>query len=101
MPDFEDYNMTGRTYRYMKQTPLFHFGYGLSYTTFEYGQMALDKSKIKAGESLNFSVPITNTGKVNGEEVVQVYLRSTMIRKGQTKHCAILNVKYILKKTIM
>lgn len=85
LPDFEDYNMTGRTYRYMKQTPLFHFGYGLSYTTFEYGQMALDKSKIKAGESLNFSVPITNTGKVNGEEVVQVYLRKHHDSEGPNK----------------
>lgn len=74
-PDFEDYNMTGRTYRYMTQEPLFPFGYGLSYTTFEYGQMALATDKIKAGETLKLSVPVTNTGKRDGEEVVQVYLR--------------------------
>jgi len=75
LPDFEDYSMAGRTYRYMTQAPLFPFGYGLSYTTFEYGQMALDKDRIKAGQVLKFTVPITNTGKRNGEEVVQVYLR--------------------------
>ena len=75
LPDFEDYNLTGRTYRYMTQEPLFPFGYGLSYTTFEYGQMALAADKIKAGETLKLYVPVTNTGKRDGEEVVQVYLR--------------------------
>ncbi len=75
LPDFEDYNMDGRTYRYMIQEPLFPFGYGLSYTTFEYGQMKLEKDKIKVGQSLKFTVPVTNTGNRNGEEVVQVYLR--------------------------
>lgn len=75
LPDFEDYNMTGRTYRYMSQEPLFPFGFGLSYTTFEYGQMVLSKDKISTGQTLKLTVPVTNTGKRNGEEVVQVYLR--------------------------
>ena len=75
LPDFEDYNMTGRTYRYMSETPLFPFGYGLSYTTFRYGQLALAANKIAAGKSLKFSVPVTNTGSRDGEEVVQVYLK--------------------------
>lgn len=75
LPDFEDYNMTGRTYRYMNETPLFPFGYGLSYTTFSYGQLSVEKDKIAAGESLKLTVPVTNTGNRDGEEVVQVYLR--------------------------
>lgn len=75
LPDFEDYDMSGRTYRFMTQEPLFPFGYGLSYTTFEYGEMTLDKNKINAGEVLKLTVTITNTGKRDGEEVVQVYLR--------------------------
>lgn len=85
LPDFEDYNMTGRTYRYMTQDPLFPFGYGLSYTTFEYGQMALDKDKITAGQTLKLTVPVTNTGKRDGEEVVQVYLKRHDDAEGPNK----------------
>lgn len=75
LPDFEDYSMAGRTYRYMTQTPLFPFGYGLSYTIFEYGQMVLDKVKMGIGQTLKLTVPVTNKGGCNGEEVVQVYLK--------------------------
>lgn len=75
LPDFEDYSMAGRTYRYMTQTPLFPFGYGLSYTIFEYGQMVLDKVKMGTGQTLKLTIPVTNKGGRNGEEVVQVYLK--------------------------
>lgn len=75
LPDFEDYNMTGRTYRYMTQQPLFPFGYGLSYTTFEYGNLSLAKEQIKLGEPLKLTVNVTNNGQRDGEEVVQVYLK--------------------------
>ncbi len=75
LPDFEDYDMAGRTYRYMTEVPLFPFGYGLSYTTFNYGTVSLDKTVLSAGQTLNLSVPVTNTGKYDGDEVVQVYLR--------------------------
>lgn len=75
LPDFEDYNMAGRTYRYLEQEPLFPFGYGLSYTTFDYGQMTLDKDRLEAGQALKLAVSVTNAGKRDGEEVVQVYLR--------------------------
>ena len=66
LPDFQDYSMKGRTYRYFEGTPLFPFGHGLSYTTFAYG-----KAEAKDGCLL---VPVTNTGSMDGDEVVQLYL---------------------------
>lgn len=85
LPDFEDYNMTGRTYRYMQDAPLFPFGHGLSYTTFDYGKAALDKGELAAGQSLKLTVPVTNAGKRDGEEVVQVYLRKQGDAEGPVK----------------
>jgi len=73
LPDFSDYSMKGRTYRYFKGKPLYGFGYGLSYSTFRYDQLVLPL-QIKKGVPLNLSVAVTNTGKVTGEEVVQVYI---------------------------
>ena len=66
LPDFQDYSMKGRTYRYFEGTPLFPFGHGLSYTIFAYG-----KAEVKDGCLL---VPVTNTGSMDGDEVVQLYL---------------------------
>ena len=71
LPDFEDYNMTGRTYRYMTQQPLFPFGYGLSYTTFEYGNLSLAKEQIKVGEPLKLTVNVTNNGQRDGAGLPQ------------------------------
>ena len=85
LPDFEDYNMTGRTYRYMQDTPLFSFGYGLSYTTFSYGKVVLDQSEVTAGQTLKLTVPVTNAGKRDGEEVVQVYLKRQGDAEGPVK----------------
>lgn len=67
IPDYEDYAMKGRTYRYFEGEPLFPFGYGLSYTTFEYGQPVVKGRKL--------TVSVTNTGSCYGEEVVQLYTR--------------------------
>lgn len=67
LPDFLDYRMTGRTYRYFKGTPLFPFGYGLSYTDFTIGQPRYANNQVQ--------VSVSNTGKRDGDEVVQVYIR--------------------------
>ena len=72
-----DYNMTtppGRTYRYYTGKPLFSFGYGLSYTKFEYSKLALSATSIKPCDSLNVTVSVQNTGQVSGDEVIQVYV---------------------------
>jgi len=76
LPDFLDYNMEGRTYRYFRDEPLYPFGFGLSYTTFAYGQGKLSKASVKAGKGVTVTVPVTNTGSVAGDEVVQVYVKS-------------------------
>jgi beta-glucosidase len=75
LPNFADYSMAGRTYRYFTGKPLWPFGYGLSYTTFEYGELALPAAPIDAGHALRAAVKVTNTGKVAGDEIVQLYLR--------------------------
>ncbi len=74
LPPFEDYSMADRTYRYTTQEPLFPFGFGLSYATFNYSNLAVSKPVIQSGESLTASVTVGNAGKVNADEVVQVYL---------------------------
>ena len=76
LPDFENYDMEGRTYRYFRGEPLYAFGYGLSYTTFEYGDAKLSRQSIKAGKGVKITIPVTNTGKYDGDEVVQVYVKS-------------------------
>ena len=63
----------GKTYMYMKQKPLFPFGFGLSYTTFKYSNLKIEQSSFSAGQTVNVSVDITNTGSYDGEEVVQLY----------------------------
>jgi beta-glucosidase len=74
LPPFENYAMKGRTYRYFDGKPLFPFGYGLSYTTFSYSKLNLPKATIKAGEPFTAEVTVTNTGKLEGDEVAQLYL---------------------------
>ena len=74
LPDFEDYNMTGRTYRYFQGEPLYPFGYGLSYTTFTYGNIQLP-ALAKLGETIKVVVPVTNNGQIGGDEIVQLYIK--------------------------
>ena len=82
LPDFEDYSMKGRTYRYMAEAPLFPFGHGLSYTTFRYGDASLSTQEVKEGEQAILTIPVSNTGERDGEEVVQVYLRRPGDKEG-------------------
>ena len=85
LPDFEDYNMAGRTYRFMKERPLFPFGYGLSYTTFTYGAATFNKQTVGSEDNLSVVVPVSNTGSRDGEEVVQVYLSKVGDEAGPVK----------------
>jgi beta-glucosidase len=75
LPEFTDYSMKGRTYRYFKGVPAYPFGYGLSYTTFEYawGQQPLEKYALK--DSIQFSVTVKNTGNFTSDEVIQAYIQ--------------------------
>jgi beta-glucosidase len=73
IPAFENYDMVGKTYRFFKQEPLYPFGYGLSYTTFSYSNLVLPE-KVTAGEKIPVKITVTNTGKMEGDEVVQLYL---------------------------
>jgi len=74
LPPFTDYSMKGRTYRYYTGKPLFPFGYGLSYTTFEYSHVRLSTSNLKAGEPLTVEAEVKNTGHVAGDAVTEVYV---------------------------
>ena len=85
LPDYEDYDMHGRTYRYFNDTPLYPFGYGLSYTSFAIGKAKLSKKAVKAGESVNITIPVSNTGSKSGTEVLQVYVRNTGDPDGPSK----------------
>ncbi|HEY1924640.1 MAG TPA: glycoside hydrolase family 3 C-terminal domain-containing protein [Candidatus Acidoferrum sp.] len=74
LPPFEDYSMKNRTYRYFGGTPLYPFGYGLSYTTFGFTELNLSTSTLATGQPLTVDVDMTNKGKVGGDEVVELYL---------------------------
>lgn len=77
LPDYEDYNMKGHTYRYFQGEPLFPFGYGLSYTTFRLGKPSYQDGKIR--------LSVSNRGKKDGTEIVQVYLRRVDDTEGPIK----------------
>ena len=85
LKDFEDYSMEGRTYRYMTEQPLYPFGYGLSYTSFRIGTASVNKNSIDATETVKLTIPITNTGKVDGIEIMQVYIRKVNDIEGPLK----------------
>ncbi|MEI6219665.1 MAG: glycoside hydrolase family 3 C-terminal domain-containing protein, partial [bacterium] len=74
VPPFNDYNMKGRTYRFMTEEPLYPFGYGLSYTKFAYSNLLLDKTSMSKRSSVRVSVEVENTGQCDGDEVVQLYV---------------------------
>ena len=75
LPNFEDYGMANRTYRYFSGKTLYPFGYGLSYTKFSYSNLSVPEQGIAAGQPVAVDVAVTNTGKLPGDEVVQLYLK--------------------------
>ena len=74
LPDFEDYSMKNRTYRYFTGQPLYPFGYGLSYSNFEYSGIKLSSPELQAGNPLDVDIDVKNTGKRDGDEVVELYI---------------------------
>ncbi len=74
LPPYVDYSMKGRTYRYMTEKPQYPFGFGLSYTTFRFDSISLSSSSLSAGGSVKAIVTVTNTGKRDADEVVQIYV---------------------------
>lgn len=75
LPDFEDYSMANRTYRYMQNEALYPFGYGLSYTRFQYSQLELSNTILPAGSDLECRVKVKNIGQCDAAETVQLYLK--------------------------
>ena len=76
LPAFNDYEVfNGRTYMYFSKKPLYAFGYGLSYTAFSYSNIRVDKSSMLKGDTITVSIDIKNSGKYDGDEVVQLYLQ--------------------------
>lgn len=89
LPDFCDYSMTDRTYRYMQREALYPFGYGLSYTTFEYSELSLSSEEIHSSEDIECRLTVKNTGRFAAEETVQLYVKdveaSVVVPKWQLK----------------
>jgi beta-glucosidase len=74
LPVFEDYSMKNRTYRYFEGQPLYAFGYGLSYSKFEYSNLKLSTTNLKAGDSLSLDADVRNVSQREGDEVVELYV---------------------------
>ena len=81
LPEFEDYSMVNRTYRFFKGKPLYPFGYGLSYAKFNYSGIALSSSKAAATDSVTVKVTVKNVSSVAGDEVVQVYAAAKNVKQ--------------------
>jgi beta-glucosidase len=86
LPDFADYSMKNRTYRYFEGTPLYAFGHGLSYTKFDYSGLKLDRNAVGADGAVTATVTVKNTGKRAGAEVVQLYLRPLDAKRTRALH---------------
>ena len=94
LPEFTDYSMKGRTYRYMKSEPLYPFGFGLSYTTFTYSDVKVDKNTLDA-EGVTVTATVTNTGKMDGAETLQVYVK---VNQENTPNAQLKGIKKIALK---
>ncbi|CUH94386.1 hypothetical protein P22_0452 [Propionispora sp. 2/2-37] len=80
LPDFRNYAMENRTYRYMERQALYPFGYGLSYTTFAYSELQVSAAKFSGNENISCAVTVKNTGNYTAEETVQLYIRDVEAR---------------------
>ncbi|HLP03828.1 MAG TPA: fibronectin type III-like domain-contianing protein, partial [Paludibacter sp.] len=102
LPPMMDYDIRhGRTYMYSRKMPLYPFGFGLSYTSFDYSNLRVDKNWVDKSGKISVSLDITNTGGRDGEEVVQIYVTGNdgiqrlkgftrvMVTKGETKNVRI------------
>jgi beta-glucosidase len=94
LPPFDDYSMVGRTYRYMKEDPLYPFGFGLSYTTLEYGGGTVSSSSVKIGETVTATATITNKGESSLSEVAQCYL-TDLEGSARTPNASLCGVKRV------
>lgn len=87
LPNFENYSMENRTYRFFNGTPLYPFGYGLSYTHFEYSQLSVDHTSVEEGTGVKVCATVRNTGPFESDEIVQLYIKdleaSTRVPKCQ------------------
>jgi beta-glucosidase len=86
LPPFDDYRMEGRTYRFSRFEPLYPFGFGLSYTRFAYQDLKLNRLGPPGEIGLSFSVTLKNTGEMDGEEVVQIYLSGMDVPAPRPRH---------------
>ena len=75
LPPFTDYDVSGRTYRYFQGQPLFPFGHGLSFTTFAYAHLHIDRQVVAPGDTVIISAVVSNSGDIAGDEVVQLYVQ--------------------------
>jgi beta-glucosidase len=85
VPDYKDYSMKGRTYRYYTGPVQYPFGFGLSYTSFAYSLKNELKSRYKSTDTISVSIQVKNTGKMNGDEVVQAYIEYPQIDRMPVK----------------
>lgn len=92
---FQNYNMEGRTYRYMHEKPLYPFGHGLSYSNFSYGEPEIANNQIDASNGTEIKIPITNNSDIGGDEVVQIYVRRNNDPEAPVKSLCAFKRQYI------
>ena len=89
LPPFDDYNMKNRTYRYLEKEPLYPFGFGLSYASFDYADLQLSSARLQGDATVTVSCRISNTSKINADEVAQLYLT----KQGRSNNDPFLSLK--------